>query len=143
LFDEGAQVQHHRVHIRTMAELLVVDRPNEGARAALLLRELAHVAVARHAHHLEALDLDGLRKRAYAQAGGVLGAEVLVDDDDGTTECHGGRQLGDLLKNEKRNQHCRQLAVRQARSVRKSHGTPAYRRACWRRMWRWPDSAFA
>ncbi len=55
---------------------------DERAGAALLLRELAQVAVAGVAQHLEALFLDRLRQRANAQTRGVLGAEVLVDDDD-------------------------------------------------------------
>ena len=40
------------------------------------------VAVAGDAQHLEAFLLDRLRERADAEARGVLGAEVLVDDDD-------------------------------------------------------------
>ena len=50
--------------------------------AALLLRELRQVAVAGHAQHFQAFFLDRLRERADAEAGGVLGAEVFVDDDD-------------------------------------------------------------
>jgi hypothetical protein len=88
--DEGAQVQHRRVQVRARRELLVVDRQDEGAGAALLLRELRQVAVAGDAQHLEALGLDGLRERADAQSRGVLGPVVFVDDDDGETEFHGG-----------------------------------------------------
>jgi hypothetical protein len=69
-------------------EFFVVDRQDEGAGAALLLRELRQVAVARDAQHLEALAFDGLRQRANAQARGVFGAEVFVDDDDGKAEFH-------------------------------------------------------
>ena len=87
--DEVAQVQHRRVQVRAGRELLVVDRQDEGAGAALLLGELRQVAVAGDAQHLEAFGLDGLRQRADAQAGGVLGAEVFVDDDDGKAEFHG------------------------------------------------------
>ncbi len=46
------------------------------------------VAVAGHAQHLHAFVLDRLGQRADARAGGVLGAEVFVDDDDGETEFH-------------------------------------------------------
>ena len=59
-----------------------IDRMNALARA-LLLGELAQVAIAGHAQHLEAFGFNRLRQRANAQPGGVLGAEVLVDDDDG------------------------------------------------------------
>jgi hypothetical protein len=86
LLDELAQVQHRRVELGPGRELLVVDAQDEGAGAALLLRELAQVAVAGGAQHLEALLLDGLGQRADAEARGVLGAEVLVDDDDGEAE---------------------------------------------------------
>jgi hypothetical protein len=84
--DELAQVHHRGVEVRAGGELLVVDRQDEGAGAALLLRELAEVAVAGRAEHLEALLLDRLRERADAQAGGVLRAVVLVDDDDRKAE---------------------------------------------------------
>jgi hypothetical protein len=68
----------------------------------LLLRKLRQVAVAGDAQHLEALGFDGLRQRADAQTGGVFGAEVFVDDDDGKAEFHGAQVYG-----------------KQARSVRK------------------------
>ena len=83
-----AQVQHRRVEVGAGRELLVVDRQDERAGAALLLRELRQVAIAGDAQHLEALALDGLRQRADAQARGVLGAEVFVDDDDGKAKFH-------------------------------------------------------
>ena len=88
LLDEGAQVQHRRVEVGTGRELVVIDRQDEGAGTALLLGEGAQVAVAGHAQHLEALGLDRLRQRADAQAGGVLGTVVFVNDDDGKTEFH-------------------------------------------------------
>jgi membrane protein implicated in regulation of membrane protease activity len=88
LLDELAQVQHHRVQVRAGRELLVVDGQDEGAGARLLLRELRQVAITGHAQHLEALGLDGLRQRTDAQARGILGAEVFVDDDDGKAEFH-------------------------------------------------------
>jgi hypothetical protein len=80
--DELAQVQHRRVDLGAGGELVVVDRQDEGAGAALLLRELRQVAVARGAEDFEAFLDDRVGERAYAQAGGVFGAEVLVDDDD-------------------------------------------------------------
>ncbi len=83
LGDELAQAEHRRVGLGAGRELLVVDRQDERAGAALLLGKLAEVAVAGHAQHLEALALDGLGERADAQPRRVLGAEVLVDDDDG------------------------------------------------------------
>jgi hypothetical protein len=95
LLDELAQVQHRRVEIGAALELLVVDRQDEGAGPALLLRELAEVAVAGVAQHLEAFLLDRLGQRADAQARGVFGTEVLVDDDDGKAKAlHGGAGSG-------------------------------------------------
>jgi hypothetical protein len=54
--NEVAQVQHGRVQIRAGCELFVVNRQNEGAGAALLLRKLAQIAVAGNAQHLKAFD---------------------------------------------------------------------------------------
>src|SRR5690606_13135777 len=73
---------------RAAAELLVVDRQDERRRAALLLHEARQVAVARDAEHLESLRLDGPGERADAEAARVLGAEILVDDDDREAELH-------------------------------------------------------
>ncbi len=88
LGDEVAQAQHDRVQPRAQRELLVVDRQDERARPALLLRELRQIAVARHAQHLEPLGLDRLRQGPDTQARCVLGTVVLVDDDDGKAEFH-------------------------------------------------------
>ena len=88
LLDEGAQVQHRRIEFRTRRELLVVDRQDECRRAALLLRELRQIAVARHPEHFHALVFHRLGERADAQPAGVLGTEVLVDDDDGKAKFH-------------------------------------------------------
>ena len=88
LLDELAQVEHRRVELRPRRELLVVDRQDERRGAALLLRELRQVAVARHAQHFHAFLLDRRGERADAEPGGVLGAEVFVDDDDGKAEFH-------------------------------------------------------
>jgi hypothetical protein len=86
--DEGAQAQHGGVEIRTQGELLVVDRQDERAGAALLLGELAQVAVAGDPEHFKTLGLDGLRQRTDAQPRSVLGTVILVDDDDGKTKLH-------------------------------------------------------
>ena len=94
LLDELAQVEHRRIELGSRRELLVVDRQDERRRAALLLRELREVAVARDAQHLHAFLLDRRGERADAEARGVLGAEVLVDDDDRKAEFHGARPLG-------------------------------------------------
>jgi hypothetical protein len=82
LLDELAQVEHCRIDLGPGRELLVVDRQDEGAGTALLLRELAQVAVAGRAEDLEALFLDRLGERPDSDSGRVLGTEVLVDDDD-------------------------------------------------------------
>ncbi len=92
--DELAQVEHRRIDLRPRGELLVVDRQDERRRAGLLLRELRQVAVARDAQHLHAFLLDRRGERANAEARGILGAEVLVDDDDRKAEFHGARILG-------------------------------------------------
>ena len=86
---------------RADAELLVVDRQDEGAGAALLLGEAREVAVARDPDHFDALFLDRLGERAYAHAARVLGAEVLVDDDDREAESH-CRVLDDDLRETRR-----------------------------------------
>jgi len=57
----------------------------------LLLGELRQIAVAGDADDFEAFALDGLRQGTDAQAGGVFGAEVFVDDDDGEAEFHGAQ----------------------------------------------------
>jgi hypothetical protein len=86
--DEGAQAQHGGVEIRTQGELLVVDRQDERAGTALLLGELAQVAIAGDPQHLKALGLDGLGQRTDTQPRSVLGTVILVDDDDGKTKLH-------------------------------------------------------
>ncbi len=88
LFDELAQVGHHRIQLRAGRELVVVDGEDEGRGQALLLGERAQVTVARDAEHRDAFFLDRLRQRTDAEAGGVLRAVVLVDDDDGEVETH-------------------------------------------------------
>ena len=87
--DEVAQVDDHRVQFRAGAEFLVVDGQHKGRGARLLLGELRQIAIAGDTQHLEAFVLDGLGQGADAQARGVLGAEVFVDDDDGKAELHG------------------------------------------------------
>ncbi len=93
LGDELAQVEDGGIELRTWREFLVVDRQDEGGGAALLLRELREVAVARDAEHLHAFLLDRRRERANAEARSVLGAEVLVDDDERKAELHGAGLL--------------------------------------------------
>jgi hypothetical protein len=70
------------------------------------MKALAQIAVAGDAQHFEALALYRLGQSANAQAGGVLGAEVLVNDHNRKTKFHGGLQLGQAKKS------------KQARSVR-------------------------
>ena len=86
--DEVAQVQHDGVQLIAARELLVVNRQDERAGAALLLRKLRQVAIAGHPHHLKALGLDGLRQSADAETRSVLGTIVLIDDDDGKAKLH-------------------------------------------------------
>ena len=92
LFDEVAQVHHRRVQVRPGGEFLVVNRQDEGTGPALLLGELAQVAITGDAQHLETFGLNGLRQRADAQPGSVFGAVVLVNDDNGKAEFHGRLQ---------------------------------------------------
>ena len=96
LFDEGPQVGDCLVGKLGRAELLVVDRQDERGGAALLLGEAGKVAEAGDAEHLPAFLLDRLRDRTDREPARVLGAEVLVDDDDGKAEAH-GRVRGPVL----------------------------------------------
>src|SRR5690606_37321295 len=73
---------------RVDVEFLVVDRQNEGARAALLLGEGTEVAVTGDAQHLDAFGLDGRGQCPYAESGSILGAVVFIDDDDGKSKLH-------------------------------------------------------
>ncbi len=109
--DEAAQVHHRRIEIRAGREFLVIDGQDEGAGAALLLRELREVTVAGHPQDLEAFALDGLRQRTNAQPGGVLRAVVLVDDDDGEAEFHWG-PFAAAAKNGKTGAKCMQRTAR-------------------------------
>ena len=86
--DEVAQVDHGGVKIGAGAEFLVVDGQHKGRGAALLLGELRQVAIAGGAQHLEALLLDGFGQGADAKTRGVLGTEILVNDDNGKSEFH-------------------------------------------------------
>jgi len=88
LADETAQLRDRVLGEFRRAELLVVDRQDEGTCARLLLGEPGHVAVARHPEHLRAFFLDRLGERADAQPARVLRAEILVDDDDRKMELH-------------------------------------------------------
>jgi hypothetical protein len=86
--DEGTQVQHGGIQFGPGREFLVVDRQDEGRRAALLLGEGSQVTVTGDPQHVETLLFDGLGQGADAEARSVLGAEVFVDDDDGEMEAH-------------------------------------------------------
>ena len=58
----------------------------------LLLGELGEVAVAGQAQHFHAFFFHGGGQRANAESRGVLGTEVLVDDDDRESKFHGQLQ---------------------------------------------------
>jgi len=88
LADEFPQRQQGRRQAFAMRQFLVVDRQDEGAGPALLLRELAEIAIAGGAEHLETLRLDCFGQHPDAQAGGVLGTEVFVNDDDRKLKQH-------------------------------------------------------
>ncbi len=96
-FDEVAQVEDRRVKVGAGAELFIVNRQNERAGARLLLRKLRQIAVAGDPHDLETLVFDGLGHRPNAQPGRVLGAEILVDDDDGEAKFHDAFLAPDLM----------------------------------------------
>ena len=53
-----------------------------------MLRKLREVPVAGRPQNLHALFLQSVSQGANAQARGVLGAEVFVDDDDGESKFH-------------------------------------------------------
>src|SRR5690606_37521089 len=98
LADEGAQILDGIGHIfgRIDVELLIVDRQNERAGAASLLRERAQVAVAGHTQHFDAFSLDGRGQGANTKARSVLRAIVFIDDDDGETKFHSMLQSGSV-----------------------------------------------
>jgi len=87
LLDEGAQLGNGFLFL--VGQLLIIHRQDEGRGAALLLGERGQIAIAGDAEHFHAFLFDGRRQRADAQAGSVLGTEVLVDDDDGKVKAHG------------------------------------------------------
>ena len=87
--NEGAQIDHRRVQIRSGRELLVIDRQDEGTGAALLLRELRQITVTGHTQNLKALADNGIGQSTNAQARGVFGAVIFVNDDDGKAKFHG------------------------------------------------------
>ncbi|MNJ71291.1 hypothetical protein D3C77_678160 [compost metagenome] len=61
--DEHTQVLDRAGHVlgRVHVELFIVDRQDEGAGAALLLRERTQVAITGYPDHLDALGLDRFR----------------------------------------------------------------------------------
>ncbi len=87
---ELAQLRHRGrgVFGRADTEFFVVDRQYERRGAALLLGEAREVAVARDADDFHPLVFDRFRERADAHTARVLGAKILVDDDDGEAESH-------------------------------------------------------
>ncbi|MNT14328.1 hypothetical protein D3C72_1493290 [compost metagenome] len=87
--DEVAHIAHDQILVAALRKLLVIHRQDERTGAALLLGELREIAIAGHAQYLEALFLDRMGEVADAQTGGVLRAEILVDDDDGKAKFHG------------------------------------------------------
>ena len=89
--DEAAQLlQRLAWYPRRCREFLVVDRQHERRGARLLLGERGQVAIIGDAEHFHAFFLDRLGQRADAEPGGVFGAEVFVNDDNGKAEAHGG-----------------------------------------------------
>jgi hypothetical protein len=87
LLHEGAQFGDGLVRL-VGGEIVVVHRQDEAGCPALLLGEGGQVAVTGHPEDFHALVFQGLGQGADAQAGGVLGTEVFVDDDDGEAEAH-------------------------------------------------------
>ncbi len=55
----------------------------------MLLRELGKIAVAGHAQHLDAFFFQGIGQGTNAQARGILGAEIFVNDHNRKTKLHG------------------------------------------------------
>jgi len=92
LLDEGAQLGDGLLLL--VGQFLVVHRQDEGGGPRLLLGEGSHVAIAGHPQHLHALLFQGLGQCPDAEARGVLGTEVLVDDDDWKVETHGHASVG-------------------------------------------------
>jgi hypothetical protein len=96
LLDEGTQRLQRLggLGLRPAAELLVVDRQDEGRSAALLLGKGRQVTVTGDAQHFHALVLQRLGQGAHPQPAGVLRAEVFVDDDDRKAEFHANLPAG-------------------------------------------------
>lgn len=96
--DEVAQLDDdlERLVDRIIAavEFLVVDRDHERRHAGLLLGKGGEVDVAGNPEHLFAFGTDRFGQRANAQARYVLGAKILVDNDDGEAEDHGWSTSG-------------------------------------------------
>ena len=88
LLDEMTQVQDRGIQIGPGRKFFVVNGENKGTGTALLLGELAEIAVTGHPQHLKPFRFNRLSQCANAQAGGVLGTEIFIDDDDGKTELH-------------------------------------------------------
>ncbi len=89
LLHEGAQLGYGRGGVLRQGELLVVDGQDEGRGAGLLLGEGGHVAEAGHPQDLDPLLLDRLGQDPDPGPAGILGAEVLIDDDHWEAKAHG------------------------------------------------------
>ena len=70
------------------AEFFVVDRQQKCRSTALLLRERSQIAIAGDPEDFHPLFFNGIGQCADAQAAGILGAEVFIDDDNGKPEFH-------------------------------------------------------
>src|SRR5690606_18460186 len=69
-------------------EFLIINRQNEGARAALLLRKRTKVTIAGDPENLYAFGLYRRGQGSNAQARRIFGTVVFVDDDDRKTKLH-------------------------------------------------------
>ena len=85
--DKGAQLGQR--FLRLLRQFLVVDRQDEGRRPALLLGERGQVTVTGDTEHFQPFLFQRCGQRADTQAGTVLRAEILVDDDDRKVKTHG------------------------------------------------------
>ena len=90
LTDEDAQVFNRTGDVfgRIDVELLVVNRQDKGAGAALLLGKRAQITVTGDTNDLHAFRLDRSRQRANTETRGVFRAVILVDDKDGKAKFH-------------------------------------------------------
>ena len=69
-------------------QLLIVNRQDEGAGRTLLLRKLTQITIAGHPQHFKTFGLNRLSQSADAKTRRIVGAVILVNDDDGKAEFH-------------------------------------------------------